>query len=102
MLPNIKEVMDYEKKMLVNQLKDRYKNSYGEDIKKRISDLPNYIICDDCEAHHYRYYLERHQTYLNKIKEVFMTVVIDYFLLVGFCFALSSGLFLGLKSIKLI
>lgn len=31
-----------------------------------------------------------------------MTVTIDYFLLVGFCFALSSGLFLGLKSIKLI
>ena len=32
----------------------------------------------------------------------FMTVAIDYFLLVGFCFAITSGLFLGLKSIKLI
>jgi hypothetical protein len=31
-----------------------------------------------------------------------MTVVIDYILLVGFSFALASGLFLGLKSIKLI
>jgi hypothetical protein len=31
-----------------------------------------------------------------------MTVVIDYFLLVGFAFALASGLYLGLKSIKLI
>ena len=31
-----------------------------------------------------------------------MAVTIDYFLLVGFCFALSSGLFFGLKSIKLI
>lgn len=31
-----------------------------------------------------------------------MTVAIDYFLLVGFCFALTSGLFLGLKAIKLI
>ncbi|QXE46212.1 cytochrome b6-f complex subunit 6 (plastid) [Nitzschia inconspicua] len=36
------------------------------------------------------------------IKKVFMTVAIDYLLLIGFCFALSSGLFLGLKSIKLI
>nr|YP_004376666.1 cytochrome b6-f complex subunit VI [Fistulifera solaris]YP_010133894.1 subunit VI of cytochrome b6/f complex [Fistulifera saprophila]QWM93384.1 subunit VI of cytochrome b6/f complex [Fistulifera saprophila]BAK19032.1 cytochrome b6-f complex subunit VI [Fistulifera solaris] len=31
-----------------------------------------------------------------------MTVAIDYFLLLGFCFTLASGLFLGLKSIKLI
>ena len=31
-----------------------------------------------------------------------MTVTIDYFLLVGFSFALASGLYLGLKSIKLI
>lgn len=31
-----------------------------------------------------------------------MTVAIDYFLLIGFCFGLASGLFLGLKSIKLI
>jgi hypothetical protein len=31
-----------------------------------------------------------------------MTVAIDYFLLVGFCFAVASSLFLGLKSIKLI
>jgi hypothetical protein len=31
-----------------------------------------------------------------------MTVVIDYILLIGFCFAVASGLFLGLKSIKLI
>ena len=31
-----------------------------------------------------------------------MTTVIDYFLLVAFCFALSSGLFIGFKSIKLI
>lgn len=31
-----------------------------------------------------------------------MTIAIDYFLLVGFCFALTSGLYLGLKSIKLI
>jgi Cytochrome B6-F complex subunit VI (PetL) len=31
-----------------------------------------------------------------------MTVVFDYFLLVGFSFALASGLYLGLKSIKLI
>nr|AWT38141.1 cytochrome b6/f complex subunit VI [Proboscia sp.] len=31
-----------------------------------------------------------------------MVTVIDYFLLLGFCFAVASGLFLGLKSIKLI
>nr|QYB19312.1 subunit VI of cytochrome b6/f complex [Climaconeis cf. scalaris] len=31
-----------------------------------------------------------------------MTVTVYYFLLLGFCFTLASGLFLGLKSIKLI
>jgi hypothetical protein len=31
-----------------------------------------------------------------------MAVTIDYFLLIGFCFTLTSGLFIGLKSIKLI
>jgi hypothetical protein len=31
-----------------------------------------------------------------------MTVVIDYFLLLGFCFALTCGMFIGLKSIKLV
>lgn len=31
-----------------------------------------------------------------------MTVIIDYFLLIAFCFALTSGLFIGFKSIKLI
>lgn len=31
-----------------------------------------------------------------------MVTVIDYVLLLGFCFAVASGLFLGLKSIKLI
>lgn len=31
-----------------------------------------------------------------------MMLVIDYFLLVGFCFSVAAGLFLGLKSIKLI
>nr|QYB18882.1 subunit VI of cytochrome b6/f complex [Climaconeis sp.] len=31
-----------------------------------------------------------------------MTVTTYYFLLLGFCFALASGLFIGLKSIKLI
>jgi len=31
-----------------------------------------------------------------------MTLAIDYFLLVGFCFAVTSGLYLGLKSIKLV
>nr|WAJ57935.1 cytochrome b6-f complex subunit 6 [Guinardia striata] len=31
-----------------------------------------------------------------------MIVTIDYFLLLGFCLALAAGLFLGLKSIKLI
>ena len=31
-----------------------------------------------------------------------MTTIIDYFLLVAFCFALTSGLAIGLKSIKLI
>jgi len=31
-----------------------------------------------------------------------MTVIIDYFLLVGFCFSLTAGLFLSLKSVKLI
>lgn len=40
-------------------------------------------------------------TYNNNNK-VSMTIAVDYFLLVGFCFALTSGLFLGLKSIKLI
>ena len=32
----------------------------------------------------------------------FMTIAIDYILLVGFSFAFASGLYLGLKSIKLI
>nr|YP_009029353.1 cytochrome b6-f complex subunit 6 [Leptocylindrus danicus]AGH28884.1 cytochrome b6-f complex subunit 6 [Leptocylindrus danicus] len=31
-----------------------------------------------------------------------MTLVIDYLLLVSFCFAVAAGLYLGLKSIKLI
>lgn len=31
-----------------------------------------------------------------------MTLAIDYFLLVAFSFALTSGLMIGLKSIKLI
>ena len=31
-----------------------------------------------------------------------MTIAIDYFLLVGFCFAVTSALYLGLKSIKLV
>ena len=31
-----------------------------------------------------------------------MTVIIDYFLLVGFCLSVAAGLFLGLRSIKLI
>jgi hypothetical protein len=31
-----------------------------------------------------------------------MTIAIYYFLLLGFCLALASGLFIGLKSIKLI
>jgi len=31
-----------------------------------------------------------------------MTVIIDYFLLLGFVFALASGLYLGFKAIKLI
>jgi hypothetical protein len=39
---------------------------------------------------------------LHFYKKDFMTVAIDYILLVGFSFAIASGLFLGLKSIKLI
>jgi hypothetical protein len=31
-----------------------------------------------------------------------MLIAIDYFLLLGFCFTVASGLYLGLKSIKLI
>ena len=31
-----------------------------------------------------------------------MTTAIDYFLLIGFCFSLASGLFIAFKSIKLI
>ncbi len=31
-----------------------------------------------------------------------MAVVVDYFLLVGFAISMAAGLFLGLKSIKLI
>ena len=31
-----------------------------------------------------------------------MVLIIDYFLLIGFCFTLSLGLFLGLKAIRLI
>ena len=37
-----------------------------------------------------------------KLKRFYDNCLFDYFLLVGFCFALASGLFLGLKSIKLI
>ena len=39
---------------------------------------------------------------LDKTINDFMTIALDYFLLIGFCFAITSGLFLGLKSIKLI
>ena len=55
------------------------------------------------------YYIIYINTYKNfyklhfcKIINNLMTIIIDYFLLVGFCFAITSGLFLGLKSIKLI
>ncbi len=54
-----------------------------------------YIIYINIQKNFYKFHF-------NKIKKVFMTVAIDYFLLIGFRFALSSGLFLGLKSIKLI
>ena len=54
-----------------------------------------YIIYINIQKNFYKFHF-------TKIKKVFMTVAIDYFLLIGFCFALSSGLFLGLKSIKLI
>lgn len=54
-----------------------------------------YIIYTNIQKNFYKFHF-------TKIKKVFMTVAIDYFLLIGFCFALSSGLFLGLKSIKLI
>ena len=47
-------------------------------------------------------YKNFYKLHFDKIKKNFMTIAIDYFLLVGFCFALSSGLYLGLKSIKLI
>ena len=54
------------------------------------------------------FYIDYYIIYINIQKNFYklhfdrMTIAIDYFLLVGFCFALSSGLFLGLKSIKLI
>jgi len=57
-----------------------------------------------------KFYIDYYIIYINIQKNFyklhfykdFMTIAIDYFLLVGFCFALTSGLFLGLKSIKLI
>jgi hypothetical protein len=48
------------------------------------------------------YYIIYTNIQKNFYKLHFMTIAIDYFLLIGFCFALTSGLFLGLKSIKLI
>ena len=54
-----------------------------------------YIIYTNIQKNFYK-------LHFGKIRKIFMTVAIDYFLLVGFCFALTSGLFLGLKSIKLI
>ena len=54
-----------------------------------------YIIYINIQKNYYK-------LHFNKIRKIFMTVVIDYFLLVAFCFALTSGLFIGLKSIKLI
>ena len=48
-------------------------------------------------------YKNFYKLHFYKIKQKdFMTIVIDYFLLIGFCFAITSGLYLGLKSIKLI
>jgi hypothetical protein len=55
-----------------------------------------YIIYTNIQKNFYKLHFS------NKYKKDFMTIAIDYFLLVGFCFALTSGLFLGLKSIKLI
>lgn len=54
-----------------------------------------YIIYTNIEKNFYKLHFD-------KIAKDFMTLFIDYFLLVGFCFAVASGLFLGLKSIKLI
>ena len=54
-----------------------------------------YIIYTNIEKNFYKLHFD-------KITKDFMTTAIDYFLLVGFCFAVTSGLFLGLKSIKLI
>ena len=47
-------------------------------------------------------YKNFYKLHFNKNNKNFMTIAIDYFLLVGFCFTLTSGLFIGLKSIKLI
>ena len=63
--------------------------------------LTNQNFCID----YYIIYINVTKMFTNFIKQHqnnFMTVAIDYFLLIGFCFALTSGLFLGLKSIKLI
>jgi len=46
-------------------------------------------------------YKNFYKLHIHRIKNI-MTVVIDYLLLVSFCFAVSAGLFLGFKSIKLI
>jgi hypothetical protein len=54
-----------------------------------------YIIYINIQKNFYKFHFHYN-------KKVFMTVAIDYFLLIGFCLALSSGIFLGLKSIKLI
>jgi hypothetical protein len=46
-------------------------------------------------------YKKFYKLHFYKLKDI-MIVTIDYFLLLGFCFTVASGLFLGLKSIKLI
>ena len=51
------------------------------------------------------YYIIYIKNFINFIfinRKDIMIVTIDYFLLLGFCLALAAGLFLGLKSIKLI
>ena len=58
------------------------------------------------------FYIYYYIIYINTYKKFYklhihitkniMTVVIDYLLLLSFCFAVAAGLFVGLKSIKLI
>lgn len=70
-------------------------------FKKLVKFFTNQNLNRDYYIIYINIYKNYYKLHFYQAKNI-MVVVIDYFLLLGFCFAVASGLFLGLKSIKLI